>query len=187
MRIKPEIRILGIDDGFFLKGDKETLLVGVVFRGGFWLDGILSTQVAVDGMDATEKIIDMVLSSRYDDLRVIMLSGITVAGFNTIDITDLNRQTGLPVIAVMTRMPDYGAIKHALTNVSFPAERRKIMTLAGDIHTAANGIFFQVCGMEPDVAKTLIRKTCTHSRIPEPLRVSHMIASGITRGESSHR
>ena len=102
MRIKPEIRILGIDDGFFLKGDKETLLVGVVFRGGFWLDGILSTQVAVDGMDATEKIIEMVMSSRYDDLRVIMLSGITVAGFNTIDITDLNRQTGLPVIAAFS-------------------------------------------------------------------------------------
>ncbi len=187
MRIKPEIRILGIDDGFFLKGDKDTLLVGVVFRGGFWLDGVLSTYVSVDGMDATEKIIGMVSSSRYDDLRVILLSGITVAGFNTIDITALNNQTGLPVIAIMTRMPDYGAITNALKNVSYPEERRRVMSLAGKIHEAVNGIFFQVCGMEPEVAQILIRKTCTHSRIPEPLRVSHMIASGVTRGESTHR
>jgi endonuclease V-like protein UPF0215 family len=186
MRIKPELRILGIDDGSFEKGDRQTLLIGVVFRGGFWLDGIVSTWVEVDGMDATKKIADMITSSKYDDVRVIMLSGITVAGFNTVDLKELNRATGLPVIAVLTRMPDFDAIYAALENVSNPSERRRSMMQAGEIYEGDN-VFFQVCGMEPELAKALIRKTSTHSLIPEPLRVSHMIASGITRGEAARR
>ena len=59
--IKSEIRVLGIDDGPFVAHTKgKALLVGTVFRGGQWLDGILRTYVDIDGTDATQRIIDMV-------------------------------------------------------------------------------------------------------------------------------
>ncbi|MBM3309562.1 MAG: DUF99 family protein, partial [Candidatus Altiarchaeales archaeon] len=48
-RIKPEVRILGLDDGPFKQNDKKVLVVGVVFRGGSFLDGVVSTKVRVDG------------------------------------------------------------------------------------------------------------------------------------------
>ena len=86
MRIKKEIRILGIDDSNFTKSDKKVLVVGALLRGGFWIDGVVSTYVERDGLDATEKISKMVTKARYKDLRAIMLKGITLAGFNLIDI-----------------------------------------------------------------------------------------------------
>jgi|GEM_PF-2736796 hypothetical protein len=39
--MKPETRILGLDDSP-LKG-KKILVVGTVFRGGEWIDGIMKT------------------------------------------------------------------------------------------------------------------------------------------------
>ena len=63
--LKPEIRILGIDDSPFSKTDGTALVVGVIFRGGNFLDGVLSCRVAVDGNDATEKLTGMIRGSRH--------------------------------------------------------------------------------------------------------------------------
>ena len=59
--VKPEIRIVGIDDGYFVPHTQGRCeIVGVVFRGGYWLDGVMRTQVQIDGMDATDKIGGMI-------------------------------------------------------------------------------------------------------------------------------
>ena len=64
--IKPEARILGIDDSPFDKfKDKNTLVIGTFFRGGSSLDGVMTTTVAVDGTDATAKIVGMVKKSKF--------------------------------------------------------------------------------------------------------------------------
>ena len=57
---KKEIRVIGIDDAPFNKfGKGNVLVVGVVFRGGMWLDGVLSTKVKVDGTNSTKKLINL--------------------------------------------------------------------------------------------------------------------------------
>ncbi|MEA1924800.1 MAG: DUF99 family protein, partial [Candidatus Altiarchaeota archaeon] len=67
--IKDEVRILGVDDApFSLQEDEETYIVGTVFRGGNWLDGVLRSEVAVDGIDSTDKLAEMVNGSRFRDL-----------------------------------------------------------------------------------------------------------------------
>jgi endonuclease V-like protein UPF0215 family len=33
-------------------------------------------------------------------------------------------------------------------------------------------------------AAEAVKMSCTHSAVPEPLRIAHMIASGIIKGES---
>jgi endonuclease V-like protein UPF0215 family len=73
--IKPEIRVLGVDDGGFVPHVEGLVpIIGVVFRGGYWLDGVLSTEVEVDGFDATNKIAGMIVdSSHFKQLRIIML------------------------------------------------------------------------------------------------------------------
>jgi len=187
MHLKPETRIMGIDDGSFNKTDKETIIVGVIFRGGYWIDGMVSTHITVDGMDATDRLISMINDCKYKDLRILMLSGITFGGFNVVDIERLSMETGLPVIVVIEKKPDFDSILNAVKNVNNHKERIKHMERAGAVHKGDNGIYFQVCGISEDVALTLIRKTSTHSYIPEPLRVSHIIASGISRGEASKR
>ena len=96
--IKPEIRVLGIDDGVFMPRMRALVpVVGVVFRGGYWLDGVMHTKIKVDGLEATSKISSMILNSpHYKQLRVIMLNGVTFAGFNVVDVKKLNAKTKTP-------------------------------------------------------------------------------------------
>lgn len=186
--MKPQIRILGIDDGS-LCGD-TILLVGVVFRGGFWIDGLLSCWIKRDGMDATGKIISMVKNTKHEDLRVIMTDGITFAGFNTIDIGKIAQKTSLGVIAVMRRMPNFEKIKKALSNFPDNHERWQCIEKAGPVHCMPlqNGqLYYQYAGLQKEEAQKIIALTCMHSLLPEPVRVAHIIATGIVRGEASRK
>lgn len=110
--------MLGIDDGKFLPHTKgDVLVVGVVFHGGCFIDGIMHTKIAIDGLDATEKIASMIIESPHRrQLRLVMLSGVTFGGFNLVDIKKLNSATGLPVLALTRNKPDLDAIHGALKN-----------------------------------------------------------------------
>ena len=185
--IKPEIRVLGVDDGVFKPHSKSLVpVVGVVFRGGFWLDGVMHTRVRVDGLEATEKIASMVLgSSHWKQLRVIMLNGVTVAGFNIVDIRALSAETGLPVIAVTRDKPNFGEIYEALKNLPKSEERWRIISGMGEVHevftrSKREKVYLQMAGICGEDAKRIVQLTSTRSSIPEALRVAHIIASGVT-------
>lgn len=185
--IKPEIRVVGIDDGRFTPHSTDSVIVvGVVFRGGYWLDGVMCTRITVDAMDATEKIATMVLGSpHYKQLRVIMLNGITFAGFNVVDIQELYEKTGLPVIAVTHKKPDFKKIRSALKNLPQSDERWRAILDAGELYwmvlrDAKTPLYFEVEGISPEAAKDVLRLTATRSVLPEALRVAHLVASGIS-------
>jgi len=185
--IKPEIRVLGVDDGIFTPHVKSLVpLVGVVFRGGYWLDGVMHTRVEVDGFDASDKLVSMIVNSpHYKQLRVIMLNGVTFAGFNIVDIKKLNAETQLPVIAVTREKPDFSEIHEALKNLPKSEERWKSILTAGEIfevltRTESERVYMQISGIFEDDAKKILRLTSTRSNIPEALRVAHLIASGIS-------
>jgi endonuclease V-like protein UPF0215 family len=185
--IKPEIRVLGVDDGVFTPhAESPVPVVGVVFRGGYWLDGVLYTEIFVDGFDATEKISNMVTSSRhYKQLRVIMLNGITFAGFNVVDIQALNAATGLPVIAVTREKSDLPLIHKALKHLPRSEERWKAVLNAGELSEVSTRredekIYLHAAGISMLDAEKIVRLTSTRSNLPEALRVAHLIASGIS-------
>jgi len=184
--VKPEIRVLGIDDGVFIPHSKKLAdVVGVVFRGGYWLDGFMHTRVQVDGMDATEKLEEMITKSpHYPQLRVIMLNGITLAGFNVVDIAELHRKLKLPIIAVTRDKPDLEDVRKALQNLPEAEKRWKAIELAGRIirvyvRQGEEPIYVHAIGISEETAKTILKNTSTRSNIPEPLRVAHIIASGL--------
>src|SRR3989338_1109997 len=118
--VKKEIRVIGIDDSPFNKfKDKRALVVGVVMRGGSFVDGILSAKVEVDGNDATYKLIEIIEKSKFrSQLRCIFLNGIAVAGFNVIDIIELSRKTKIPVVVIIRQNPNIEAINSALTKLN---------------------------------------------------------------------
>lgn len=185
--IKPEIRVLGVDDGPFIPHTKgQVPVVGVVFRGGYWLDGVMHTKIAVDGFDSTQKISAMITSSsHYKQLRVIMLNGITFAGFNIVDVNALNAATKLPVITVTREKPDLKEIRKALKNLSNSEERWKAILSAGETVEVSTRnekakVYMQTAGVSIEDAKKILRLTSTRSNVPEALRVAHLIASGIS-------
>ncbi len=183
MHIKSEIRVLGIDDSALI--NEKVTIIGAFFRGGEQLDGVLCSEITKDGMDATDAVIRMVTNSRYyGQIRVIMLDGVTYAGFNPIDIDNVFKETTIPVIVCMRSYPDFERIKLALENLPDKERRWEIIQRAGKIYRA-NSIFIQVCGIDTQSAYEIVRITSTHSNIPEPLRVAHLIATGVVLGEST--
>jgi endonuclease V-like protein UPF0215 family len=190
-KIKEEIRILAWDDGPFEFGTiGEDIIVGVIFRGGKILDGFLKTEVKIDGIDATRKIIEKILKCKHKDLRVVMFDGITVAGFNIVDIKEIYEKTKLPVIVVIRKKPDIKKFILSMKKLPYSKKRLKCVENAGTIYPATikdKRIYFQCYGIEKEDAEEIIKKTSTISLIPEPLRVAHLIATGFVFGESVGR
>ena len=192
MDVKKEIRILGIDDAPFDKfKDKEVLVVGTIYRGGDWPDGIISTKIAVDGDDATDKLIEMVKKTKHhDQLQIIMLDGIAFGGFNVVDIKKLYDKTKIPVITIMRSKPNFARIEKAIKNVSNYEAKMKLMKKAGNINEVNikdSPLFFQFAGLKFDKVVAILKISCTRSLIPEPIRIAHLIASGVVTGESKGR
>ena len=189
MHIKPEIRILGIDDSSLHK--EPVMIVGAMFRGGDWLDGVLRSHITKDGTDATEVIIGMVTGSKhFGQVRVLMFDGVTYAGFNVVDIASVYKNTGIGCIVIMRECPDFERIRAALTYLPDPDTRWNMIKRAGEIHKVVsregeNPIYIQHCGIDLEEAKDIVQLSSTHSNVPEPLRVAHLIATGIVCGEST--
>ena len=186
--IKKETRILGIDDSPFDKfRDKKVLIIGTVFRGGEFMDGLISTHADVDGNDATEKIFEMIERSKHrDQLHAIMIKGVAVGGFNVIDINELSKKTAMPVIVVMKQKPNLEKIEKALEKVNEGKKKMELILKAGKIIKSRH-LYIQSAGISGRDLADLIRISCTHGKVPEPIRVAHLIASGVVLGESRGR
>lgn len=190
-KIKREIRILGWDDGpFEFKTKGKDVLVGVIFRGGTILDGFLKTEIEIDGSDATEKIVEKILKTKHKDLRIIMLDGITFAGFNTVDIKEIYQKTKLPVIVVNRKKPDFEKFISTLKKLPDSEKRLECVKNAGPVYWTKvknKRVCFQCYGIDKKDVEEIIKTTAKMGLIPEPLRVAHLIATGFVLGESVGR
>lgn len=189
---KSEIRILGFDDAAFSAKDKTVPVIGVIYRGGKFPDGILRTDIAVDGLDATEKLIKRINSTRHkQQLKVLMLDGITLGGFNIVDIKNLYEKTHLPVIVINRKHPDLEDVEKALKIFKDYKKRWKIILNAGKIKSCSlknnKKVYYQSIGLSDEETEEIIQLSCTNSQIPETLRVAHLIATAVVKGESGGR
>lgn len=186
--IKPEIRILGVDDAPFAPHTTQpVMIIGTIFRAGDWMDGVLRGYIVGDGTDATRKIIEMVNNTRHkDQLGVVMLDGITFGGFNVVNIQKIFQATEVPVIVVMRKYPNFEKIKKALKRFTDWEKRWNDVLEAGKIYEIENKetIYIQISGIRLDDAEKIVRLSTTRSAIPEPVRVAHIIAAGVVTGES---
>ncbi len=192
-QIKLEIRILGVDDGPMERYTKKVPLVATVFRGGSSLEGVLKTEIEVDGEDVTEKIIRMVGKSRHlGQLRVVIVDGITFAGFNVLDVKKVFRELGLPVIAVSRDKPNMRDILKAVKHLPGWSKKWKLIKRAGRIYpvqTKQRGgpVYMQPVGIARKDAEQVLRLSSVRSLVPEPVRAAHLIATAMVIGESYGR
>jgi len=188
VQMKRQIRILGIDDAPFTFHEKYTTVIGVVMRGGEYLECVLRNQVTIDGTEATMICKQMIQNSRYQQqLKAVMIDGACLGGFNVVDIDDLSESTHLPVLTITRDKPDQKKIKNALQKNFKDWKERWSLLEKGPLHmvpTQHNPMYIKCTGVSLEEAKEIINISTIRGVIPEPIRVAHLIASGITRGES---
>jgi len=183
-QLKKGVKILGIACSSFNRlEDQFVPIFGVVYRGASLFEGVLKTRIEVDGEDATEKIRAMIEQSNHSkQLKLIMTRGITIAGFNYIDIKKLYEKTGLPVISVVDRKPNFEKIRSAIKNVPNWEERYKVITNSGLIREIQSSeeeepVFIQSIGFKDEKIATFLKQVTAVGRIPEPIRVARLIAT----------
>ena len=180
--------VVGFDDFPFRREHRgDVPVVGAVFAGQR-LDGVLRTSVRRDGANATARLAALVTGSRFAaHLQLVLLQGIALAGFNVVDVRGLSALTGLPVLVVARHAPKLAEIRRALlTRVGGGERKWRILERLGPMEPVC-GVFVQRVGLSLAEAGEVLRRTTREGRIPEPLRVAHLIAGGIARGQSRGR
>jgi endonuclease V-like protein UPF0215 family len=186
--------VVGFDDGPFERALPMTrgrrgarvLLVGAVCARTR-LDGVVSGHVRKDGTDATARVAALVRGSQFDGhVRAVLLNWIAFGGFNVVDIHGLAAALGRPVLAVARRAPRLALIRDALARLPGGAARWRLIERAGPMEPIG-GVFVQRAGLSAREAEQLLAATTLHGKLPEPLRLAHLIAGGITTGKSRGR
>jgi endonuclease V-like protein UPF0215 family len=189
--MKSQIRVLGIDDSPFDFNDKKTDVIGVVMRAPSYIEAVLRTEVEVDGHDANSKLAKMINSSKYKkQLRLVMLDGVSLGGFNVVDIFELHKKIKLPVVTISRIKPNFAGMRAALEeHFDDWLERLKVIN-EGDlvkIGTRHKPLYVKFVGIELEKLKEVIKLSTVRGALPEAIRVAHLIASGISKGESYGR
>jgi len=189
--MKQQIRILGIDDSPFKFRDEKALVVGALVRAPNYLEGLMRTEVTVDGSDATERLVEMISGSRYaDQVKVVMVDGIALAGFNVIDVEKLHSSLSVPIVTVTRDRPDLEKMKAALKKHFGDWRRRyELMTRLElvEVGTEHKPVFACGLGLERSELQTIVRMSTVRGAIPEPLRIAHLVSTAMVRGESHGR
>jgi endonuclease V-like protein UPF0215 family len=179
---------IGIDDAPFERAHRgDVAIIGAVFARTR-LDGMVTSSVRRDGRNATTQVAAMIERSPFDQhIQAVLLQGIALAGFNVVDIHALHEQLERPVLVIARRQPDMPAIRRALLE-RVPGGRRKLALIenAGPMERIG-GVWAQRAGLSLAQARQCVSDLAVHSRIPEPLRVAHILAGALTEGTSHGR
>ncbi|MFP4226720.1 MAG: DUF99 family protein [Desulfobacterales bacterium] len=177
--------VAGFDDAPFARDHRGPVkLVGTVYAG-LRFDGVLIGEVQKDGFDAAARLAEIVAESRFaEHIQLIILQGIAFGGFNVVDVFDLNRRLGLPVLVVARRKPDLISIQDALaSHIDRGRAKWAVIERLGEME-ALGPVFIQRVGLSYEQAADVMTRFAINGNMPEPLRTAHMIASALVYGQS---
>ena len=179
--------VIGFDDAPFPANYTGGVkVVGTVYAKS-QLNGILIGDVKRDGTDAARKLTALISQSKFaQTIQLIMLQGITLAGFNVVDVFALHEKLNLPVLVVARKRSDMAAIQKALLKMPGGLRKWALIEQLGPMKAAAN-VYVQCVGLTLEQATAVVDQFTTAGHIPEPLRVAHLIAGAIMNGQSRGR
>jgi hypothetical protein len=184
LRLNRVIRVIGFDDAPFIRNAGGSVSVAGVVCAGTRFEGMVWGQVEQDGWDATDVILELLLGRKFlPQLHVALFDGIAFGGFNVIDLPKLSEQLQLPCVAVMRRMPNLAAVEQAIRRLPQPEQRLERLQRAGIIY-AYPPFFFQVSGACPKVTFSVLERLTDCGKVPEALRLAHLIGAAVIKGES---
>ncbi len=181
-------KVLGIDEGPFRKGQKKPVpVVGVIMEGSRLIEGIVLGSFPVDGEGATDYLAGWIGAMRWHAaLQAVLLPGSTLAGLGIVDIRALSKKLAVPVVAVTRQSTEGSDLPGALTTAGFPG-RIRILERAPKPWRIREGVHAAAAGAGEEETKSIVEATLLQAKVPEPIRVAHLIATALVRGASHGR
>ncbi|MBE9210333.1 DUF99 family protein [Nostoc sp. LEGE 06077] len=181
------IRVVGFDDAPFMRSANKPVGVAGVICADTRFEGMVWGEIEPDGWDATEKLCQLLIGGKFlPHLHIVLLDGISLGGFNIVDLPLLAERLERPCIAVMRKQPKLNAMIYAMQRLPHPEKRLEIIGHAGSVYEYAP-FYFQVCGAEPDVTAQVLQRLTDCGHVPEALRLAHLITSAVVKGESGRQ
>ena len=160
--VKREIRVLGV--AARKATHKGYTVVGVIFRGGLYLDGVLRAES--ESQDITGDVVEMIVSSpHHPQVRIILLDGELLNGA-TADLSILSEAVSRPVIAFNpTGMvaPREGAV-----------ERFEMGLSEGSVPVLSLGI-------DRAMAERILSKVSKRRSMPEALKIACLLVLAVDK------
>ena len=146
------------------------------------IQDIRLARITVDGIDVTGVLLNKLAGWEYD---VLILGGATFAGFNVVDVENVYKTTGKPVIVYSPKMPDMEATLGALRKHFSDWEMRWSRYEAlGELHELrirdCPPVYFEVVGCSTEYAERVLLEQAINGRTPEAVRVADLIAKGVS-------
>ena len=185
IRQKRQIRAIGFDDAPFIRHQVAKVYISGIVCANTRFEGMVWGAIQPDGWDATEVICQLLIGKKFlPQLHLVLLDGIGFGGLNLVDLPQLAQRLQLPCIAVMRKLPNLDKMKQAMSRLPNYQQRLTILQRAGAIHTYPP-FFFQVYGEQPEIIAQALEYLTDCGKVPEPLRLAHLIGAAVIKGESS--
>lgn len=184
---KKAIRALGIAESFVKGMSKRSVLAGVVMRTDMVIDGFVFSTAKVGGMDATEKIVEMYENLEREDINLLMLNGCIISWYNVVDLYRVADKTNCPLLCV-TYEESEGLEKYFIE--LFPQDwefrveiyHKNGLRIPIELYTG-HTIFVRFINMTLDEAKGILNKFVLYGSVPDPLRVSRLLARSVMKSQ----
>ncbi len=184
MPVKPYkrgFRALGVAERFDRR-HSWSIIAGVVLRRDLVVDGVYFTRARVGGLDATERIVEMVRESGRRDLNVLILNGCVLSWFNIVDVQAVYRETGIPVICV-TYEESEGLERYIAEYFPGDRERMEAYRRLGPrkrvyLRRAGRYLYVRYAGLSEEEVRSVL-EAFSYGGVPEPLRVARVLARSL--------
>lgn len=179
-------KVLGFDDGPWDAATDRVPVCGVVCAGTRF-DGMVWGSTGSAGEEVTPALVTLLAASKFaGQVQVVLTDGITMGGLGLVDLPGLARALAVPAIAVMRRPPDRDRFAASLRRYDDFEARWALVDGAGPVHERS-GFVFQCAGVEVETAARLLAAVTDTGKVPEPLRLAHLVASAVATGQSGRR
>ena len=185
---KKGLRGLAIAESFKPNSSKS-IFAGIVMRRDFVIDGFVFGSATLEGDDATDAILKMYDDLQRPDISYVLISGLIVSMYNIIDIKKLYDSLKIPIIGISYNDSQglEDAFKHHFPD-SFESKlvayqklgKREKISLS-----TSHDVFVRKEGCTLSDITHLLDELTLHGSIPEPIRVSQLLAKTLLQKQLS--
>jgi endonuclease V-like protein UPF0215 family len=188
MRDRSRPHTLGVDDAPFEKRQSAPVpIIAVAMEANDVVESVALGEFPVDGEGATDDLVSWIAGLRTRPmLQAVILGGITIAGLGIVDVSALAERLGTAVLVVTRRNPARSELADALRAAGLQ-ERMALLERIPRAYGAGEGLYLAHAGVSRVEAERLLGATMGKSRLPEPLRIAHLVGQALVLRESRGR